>query len=113
MPQLGNLPEFMNDGSSHIKKKSNEKFGIESDKLKIYDYSKSMESMLDNRNRYSHPIIPSIFVRWDNSPRRGENGIVITNDDSDRFRHYLEQVVTNVKEWSRGENLFFINAWNE
>lgn len=113
MPQLGNLPEFMNDEPSETKRERNSKLGTNSAKLKLYDYSEAMESMLANPTQYSHPVIPSVFVRWDNTPRRDENAIILVNDSPDRFERYLRKVLEMVDTDSVPESLVFINAWNE
>src|SRR5262249_34453651 len=68
-PQLGVLPEFMNDRASFGKFKRNREFGVNSPTLKLYDYAKAREWMLNQTKRF--PTIPSIFVGWDNTPRRG------------------------------------------
>lgn len=113
MPQLGNLPEFMNDDLSETKRERNLKFGIDSDKLKLYDYLESVESMLSNPTQYSHPVIPSMFVRWDNTPRRGENAVVLVHESPDQFERCLRKAVDLVDDESMPEKLIFINAWNE
>lgn len=113
MPQLGNLPEFMNDEPSVGKLERNQKMGVESNKLKIYDYAEALESMLENRSKYAHPVIPSIFVGWDNTARRGENAIVITNTTPDVYGKALAKLVQEQQHKPEAERLIFINAWNE
>ena len=113
MPQLGNLPEFMNDEPSTTKLERNRRFGVDSDKLKIYDYEEALVSMLGNRSKYSHPVVPSIFVGWDNTPRRSENGIILVNSKPETFGKYLNQLVEEVQENDPDERLVFLNAWNE
>jgi lipopolysaccharide biosynthesis protein len=55
-------------------------------------------------------VIPS----WDNTPRRGEAGMVIHGSRPQLYDHWL----TTAVRWTRehrgpGERLVFINAWNE
>jgi Glycosyltransferase WbsX len=113
MPQLGNLPEFMVDEPSESKRQRNKKFGIESAKLKIYDYEEALISMLENRSKYKHPVVPSIFVGWDNTPRRSENGIIILNSKPAIFGKHLERLVQEVQVNPPDERMVFLNAWNE
>lgn len=51
------------------------------------------------------------FVDWDNTPRKGRNGLVIQGGSPEKFRHYLTgQIQKACRE--NGEFLF-LNAWNE
>jgi lipopolysaccharide biosynthesis protein/SAM-dependent methyltransferase len=113
MPQLGNLPDFLNDEPSESKKLRNLKFGINNSKLKLYDYAEALDSMLSNRKKFLHPVIPSIFVGWDNTPRRGENAIILLNSTPEKFSTALKDLIDSVKNRPPQERLVFINAWNE
>ncbi len=62
------------------------------------------------RNYFTHPCI---FVSWDNTPRRGEDGIVIINSTPENFERGLADVVNTLEERPPDERLVFINAWNE
>ena len=59
------------------------------------------------------PTYPSIFVRWDNTPRRAENGIVFTDSTPERFETGLTDVVRGVLHKPFDDRIVFINAWNE
>jgi hypothetical protein len=56
---------------------------------------------------------PSIFVRWDNSPRRGEKGIIILNSSARLFEKALKDMVERVLHKPFDERLVFISSWNE
>lgn len=62
--------------------------------------------------RYDHPAIPSMFVGWDNTARRGENAVVITNTSPEAYGRAL---TTLIQEQQRkpAEERSVINAWNE
>ena len=62
-----------------------------------------------------YPYFPCSFVNWDNSPRRGKNGIIIKNANPELFKTYLLYSIKKFKNmnFSEEENLVFINAWNE
>lgn len=113
MPQLGNLPDYMDDSSSSSKLERNRQFGIENSKFKIYDYESSLNSMLDNRKKYEHSVIPSIFVGWDNTPRRGENSIIVVNNNPKTYHNALSSLVKEQSTKPSEERFIFINAWNE
>jgi tetratricopeptide (TPR) repeat protein len=55
-------------------------------------------------------VIPS----WDNTPRRGEDGIVIHGSRPQLYDNWLSNIVQwTCEHRSSGERLVFINAWNE
>jgi len=110
-PQLGVLPGFMADRPTRSKFVSNLRLGVVSPTLKIYDYSASRQLMLSRRKEF--PTYPSIFVGWDNSPRRGRNGVVIVDSSPDIFAAGLDEMVKSVAAKPHDDRLLFINAWNE
>ena len=110
-PQLGALPDFMDDGMSLSKLKRNWQLGVMSPKLKIYDYVTARELM--NLKNSEFPVYPSIFVGWDNSPRRGENGVVIIRSTPNAFESGLQSCIESVAQKPFDERLVFLNAWNE
>jgi O-antigen biosynthesis protein len=92
-PQLGVLPNPLADG------------------LKIYDYTlgcRLMKSRSRNSERY-----PCVFVSWDNTPRRGENGIVFLNSTPEAFERELSDAVRTLLARPVDHRLVFVNAWNE
>jgi len=92
-PQLGVLPGPLEDG------------------LKIYDYTAARRQMA-SRVR-SHPVYPGLFVSWDNTPRRGENGIVFTNATPEAFEEELRSTLDSIRDKPIEDRLIFLNAWNE
>ena len=110
-PQLGALPEFMNDAPSLFKFRRNRMLGVRSLRLKLYDYAEARQLMRNQKKEF--PTMPSIFVGWDNTPRRGRNGIVVVNATPRRFEEGLAEMVHEVQHRPYEERLIFINAWNE
>jgi hypothetical protein len=53
------------------------------------------------------------MVSWDNTPRRGSNGIVFINARPDTFEEGLREVVDRLPADGSSERLVFLNAWNE
>jgi lipopolysaccharide biosynthesis protein len=92
-PQLGVLPGPLEDG------------------LKIYDYSVARRRMIARERDYSH--IPCVVVSWDNTPRRGAEGIVFINATPEAFGNGLREAVASVQHEPRERRLVFVNAWNE
>ncbi len=92
-PQLGVLPGPLEDG------------------LKIYDYRLARQKMVARQRDY--PFYPCVFVSWDNTPRRGENGIVFINTTPEAFEEGIRGAIDMVSDSPPDHRLVFLNAWNE
>ena len=57
------------------------------------------------------PIYSGAFTGWDNTPRRGREGLIMEGEGADKFKGYFERALDKAIE--KNESLFFINAWNE
>ena len=56
--------------------------------------------------------IPGAFSGWDNTPRRGRRGSVVTGDSPEKFERCLGQLMEKAgREYKT--DMIFINAWNE
>lgn len=51
------------------------------------------------------------FVGYDDTPRRGKEGAVITNATPQNFYYYLSEIMAKNAAWDN--DLLFLNAWNE
>lgn len=51
------------------------------------------------------------FVSFDDTPRRGNNGLVIRGASPKKFGHYLARLMAKNKAY--GSEIVFLNAWNE
>jgi lipopolysaccharide biosynthesis protein len=92
-PAFGALPGPMEDG------------------IKIYDYALARRRMMGGKRDF--PVYPCIFVAWDNTPRRGDNGIVFINSTPEIFESGLRDIVESALNKPYDRRLVFINAWNE
>ncbi len=110
-PQLSLLPEAFNDAGTVSKLARNIKHKAWSHKLKIYDYAAVKDIMAARKFPYKN--LPCVFVGWDNTARRGRNGIVITNQNKKVFKKSLQRAKEMVKHNDKDEQIVFINAWNE
>jgi hypothetical protein len=59
------------------------------------------------------PVYPSCYVGWDNSPRRGADGIVFINGSPDTFELDLRRAFERACARPPADRLVFIDAWNE
>ena len=51
------------------------------------------------------------FVGYDDSPRRGRNGMIIDGGTPEKFEKYLKRLIKKNDDF--GSEIVFINAWNE
>ena len=51
------------------------------------------------------------FVGYDDTPRRGKEGIIIENAEPDKFKIYLAELMA--KNAANSKEFVFLNAWNE
>jgi hypothetical protein len=111
-PQLGHLPLALRDGRSLKRMVANLRLGIASSRTKVYSDSQARHLFdLHRPTTFTHR---SIFVRWDNSPRRGADGVVVLRSTPDTFRHSLDQAISDTEARHEGdERLVWVNAWNE
>src|SRR5262249_43961852 len=79
--------------------------------LKIYDYEIATRSMRNQERDY--PFHTCAMVSWDNTPRRGENGIVFINSSPEAFERHLRAAAVGIIDESPDRRLLFVNAWNE
>jgi hypothetical protein len=111
-PQLGvSAPDAFNDKRSFTKLLRNIRFGIGSAKLKVFDELEERSKMAALSRPF--PTIPSCFVSWDNSPRRGREGIIYTNSSPELFQSSLVDACAQAQKHPNQHGIVFINAWNE
>ncbi len=92
-PQLSVVPGFRDDG------------------LKVLEYVAARRKMKAVPKPW--PRHPCVFVGWDNTPRRGNNAIVIVRQSAGDFESALRSAVESVAHKAEDERLVFVNAWNE
>ena len=110
-PQLGWLPGALEDWSSARRLASNLRAGVADGQLRVFP--EALARRLMRRGAPDFPFVPSVFVGWDNTPRRGRGGIVITSTSPDGFRSDLQHAVSLVVDRPPDQRLVFVNAWNE
>lgn len=111
-PQLGLLKNAFLDGFIWKRLFNNFfKFGVFSGRYKLYDYNEVKDIMM-NRILDTNTI-PCVFVGWDNTPRRNKNGIVILNQNVEKFKDSLIDAKSKALSCKLNEQIVFINAWNE
>lgn len=111
-PQLGvSAPDAFRDKRSFTKLRRNLSQGILSAKLKVFDEQAERHKMAQINRPF--PFIPSCFVSWDNSPRRGRDGIIYSNSTIALYEADLRAAIGTACLHPDAPGLIFINAWNE
>jgi len=80
------------------------------DGLEVVDYAQARRKMWRSR---AFPVYRTVLVGWDNTPRRGEHGVVFVNSTPQVFEQALRATVTSAADTPFEERLVFLNAWNE
>lgn len=75
----------------------------------ILDYNEICTRMLEKPHGQGH--FRTMFVDYDDTPRRGTRGMYTVNASPDRFERYLAASVKRSRE--EGNAYLFLNAWNE
>lgn len=56
---------------------------------------------------------PCVIPNWDNTPRSGSNGMVLTGSTPELFGHQLRRAVQRVQPLPAQHRLVFVKSWNE
>ena len=57
-------------------------------------------------------MCPGAFPAWDNTPRKGRNGISFFEATPEKFKEYIYRQYKRATDVYKS-NYLFINAWNE
>lgn len=70
-----------------------------------YSGDKFYKLMIKQANKEEKNIIRGLFFEWDNTPRHGYRGYIITPPKKELFMKYMNRI--------RNDEYVFVNAWNE
>lgn len=77
-----------------------------------YSYDKIWQKILRNaKSRKEKNEWHGAFVTYDDTPRRGKQGRVVTGASSVKFEKYLEELVSICR--NQGKEYILLTAWNE
>jgi lipopolysaccharide biosynthesis protein len=93
-------------------KKVREKVNQLSGRPRVYLYEKIIDHLV------TEPIpgienYPCVIPNWDNTPRSGQNGLVLHNSTPELFRRHLRKTFDRVRDVSREHRIVFVKSWNE
>jgi lipopolysaccharide biosynthesis protein len=81
--------------------------------LRKLDYARAVKHHIPDKPSAIHPTYPCVIPNWDNTPRTGRRGMVLTNANPENFRTHLRAAIDSVQENPPEERLIFLKAWNE
>lgn len=86
---------------------------INKNNLLLYKYNKVWKSIITRQHSSADgkKEFLGAFVDWDNTPRKGKNGLVIRGATPEKFRYYLGLQMERARRLQ--SDFLFINAWNE
>lgn len=88
------------------------KFSISHTKLlNIIDYEKVWERIISRKRNKETKTYYGAFVDWDNTPRKGREGLIMKGASPEKFEKYFSAQVERAYE--NNNDFIFINAWNE
>jgi hypothetical protein len=58
-------------------------------------------------------MYPCVYPNWDNTPRSGRRGLVVTDSRPEAFRAHVRAAVGALGTRPAQERLLFVKSWNE
>ena len=74
-----------------------------------YDYDKIWNRIIEEAQNDSNNIQSGAFVGYDDTPRRGTGGKIVTGGTPEKFELYMRKLI-NI---SKDKEFIFVTAWNE
>ncbi|PPD05231.1 MAG: lipopolysaccharide biosynthesis protein [Methylobacter sp.] len=78
----------------------------------IHKYQYVIDNLISEQNSSSETY-PCVIPNWDNTPRSGPNGLVLSGSTPERFRAFLKKALTKVQTLPAEHRFVFIKSWNE
>jgi len=78
----------------------------------VFKYDSVVQRMLAKQET-QYKRFPCVTPGWDNSPRRKSEAHIFIDSKPELYENWLGSVIRGFKTYGPGENLVFINAWNE
>lgn len=79
---------------------------------KVYLYKNAMKYFIKKKPTPSNEY-PSLIPNWDDTPRRGENGLVLQDSHPELFKKHLLEALELSKHKVQEDCIFFLKSWNE
>lgn len=80
----------------------------------IFDYNKVVDHYLDQEKPENFLKFTSLCTNWDNTPRYGENAILLHGSSPEKFQKWLEGLIKFSEDnLPEDKQIIVVNAWNE
>ncbi|MFA5882563.1 MAG: glycoside hydrolase family 99-like domain-containing protein [Acidimicrobiia bacterium] len=79
---------------------------------RIYDYAAVVDRMLA-RPSVPYKRFPCVSPGWDNTPRRRRQAVIFRDSSPGEYERWLRGAIADFAPFGPGEDLVFVNAWNE
>ncbi len=76
-------------------------------------YPYSTDASLWDAVRRDQKLQPSAYPNWDNTPRSGARGLVLTKSDPAKFAQNVRHAVETLSGRPEQERLLWVKSWNE
>lgn len=96
---------------TYIKYKLKDVIASKTGKIRFYDYDRCWQEILREAKKSNNHTFLSGFVKFDDTPRRGNNGRVIQGSTPLKFEKYVKELINISTE--QGKKFLFLTAWNE
>lgn len=80
------------------------------DHPEFIDYDSIWKEILSQK--LGNNVYPGAFIDWDNTPRKGNRGSLMTGFSIEKFKRYFSMLVDRAKYVYKKDKIFFF-AWNE
>ena len=94
-----------------VEYKIKEYFAKKKNGISFYDYDKCWENILNEAQKAKKDTYLCGFVRYDDSPRRGNKARIILNDSPVKFEKYMRELLRISSK--QNKEYVFLMAWNE
>ena len=85
---------------------------LQGGRITVYRYKDLLNSFVPETTKQLE-CLPCVIPSWDNSPRSGMNGLIMTGSTPELFRQSLRKAFDNVSAKPVDHRLVFLKSWNE
>ncbi|RBY96262.1 lipopolysaccharide biosynthesis protein [Blastococcus sp. TF02-8] len=76
-----------------------------------YPYARQPHSLPASLRREN--LFPCVYPNWDNTPRSGRRGLVVSGSKPALFEQHVRAAVEQLQDRPHEERLLFVKSWNE
>jgi hypothetical protein len=80
--------------------------------LRVYDYQQAWGTLANPKPAAYHRY-DTVCPGWDNTARRGHEGVVLHGSTPEAYENWLRLAISNTEGRPESQRIVFVNAWNE